>query len=143
MAYDVGWAMMKGKAFAADPSSFRMEAGPETPTKTIEEMIASCKEGIYVNRFSDVSEIDERSGMLTGATRDGCFLIKDGKFSKAVKNFRIMESPFFFLNKIEAIGASERAAFGWTKEGEWPRQPIIVPPLMVQDFNFSALADAV
>jgi predicted Zn-dependent protease len=143
MAYDPAWGMMKGKAFASNPYSFRLGAGPGTPTKTLEEMIASCQEGIFVNRFSDVSEVHERSGMLTGVTRDGCFLIKEGKLSKAVKNFRIMDSPFFFLNKIEAIGKPERAAFGWTKRSHWPRQPIVLPPLMVQDFNFSALADAV
>jgi predicted Zn-dependent protease len=143
MAYDTSYGIMKGKAFADLPSSFRIDARPDTPTKTLEEMIASCKEGIFVNRFSDVSEVHQKSGMLTGVTRDGCFLIKDGKLSKAVKNFRIMESPFFFLNKIEAIGKPERAAFGWTKRSSWPRQPIVVPPLMVQDFNFSALADAI
>jgi predicted Zn-dependent protease len=142
MAYDVSYAMQRGKAFAEVPYSFRLGAEAETPTKTVEEMIAGCKEGIFVNRFSNVDNVHLKSGMLTGTTRDGCFLIKDGKLSKAVKNFRIMDSPFFFLNKIEAIGTPHRAAFGWTKRGNWPQQPIIVPPLMVQDFNFSALADA-
>jgi predicted Zn-dependent protease len=143
MAYDSSYGIMKGKVAAPPPDSFRLEAASGTPMKTLEEMIASCKEGIFVNRFSDVNSVHDKSGMLTGVTRDGCFLVKDGKLSKAVKNFRIMDSPFFFLNKIEAIGKPERAAFGWTKRSSWPRQPIVLPPLMVQDFNFSALADAV
>ena len=117
--------------------------------KTLQEMIASCKEGIYVNRFSDVHMVNQESGLTTGVTRDGCFFVKDGKISKAVKNFRFLESPFFFLNKVEAIGTAERAAFGYTPpaRGEgyalWPRPPIIAPPMMVNDFNFSALADFV
>jgi predicted Zn-dependent protease len=117
-------------------------------------MIAQCKEGILVNRVSDVEMVDEYTCVLTGVTHGGCFLIKDGRIFKPVKNFRFLESPFFFLNRIEALGVPERAAFGFTPRGEnepawdshggaWPRPPLIVPPMMVRDFNFTALSDAV
>jgi predicted Zn-dependent protease len=127
---------------------------------TIEEMIAACDDGIYVNRFSAVDVIDPESGMLTGVTRDGCFLIRHGKIDRPVKNFRFTESPAFFLNRLELLGRTERVALGyspptigelgdgrsWPPSGrltQWPRLPIIVPPMMVRDFNFSALSDAV
>jgi predicted Zn-dependent protease len=121
------------------------------PTK-IEAMIASCHEGIYVNRFAGVDQIDGRNGMLTGVTCDGCFLVKGGKIDGPVKNFRFADSPWFFLNQIIALGVPVRAAFGYTPpalsepsipETQWPRPPVIVPPMMVRDFNFTALADAV
>jgi predicted Zn-dependent protease len=149
LAYDVGYGLERGKQYAKNPSSFRLSARPIVRHKTLQEMIASCKDGIYVNRLSDTKLIDVFTGMTTGVTRDGCFLIKDGKIIKAVKNFRILESPFLFMNRVEAVGVSERASFGYAPpahrepEGEWPRPPIIIPPLMVSDFNFSALADAV
>jgi len=145
MAYDQGYGLDRGKPYAERPYSLRLNGGPTT----VEEMIASCKEGIYVNRFSDVHLLDLHSGMTTGVTRDGCFLVKDGKLTKAVKNFRFLESPFFFLNKIVALGVPTRAAFGYTPPTPghggfvWPRPPIIAPPMMVEDFNFSALADFV
>jgi hypothetical protein len=68
-----------------------------------------------------------------------------------VKNFRILESPFFFMNRIQALGPTARAPFGYTPPAStenlsdvtWPRPPIVAPPMMVSDFNFSALADAV
>jgi predicted Zn-dependent protease len=122
-------------------------SGGET---SVAQMIAQCKEGVFVNRVSDVDMIDVYTCLLTGATHGGCFLVKDGKISKPIKNFRFLESPFFFLNRIEALGQPERAAFGYTPtatygdgDGTWPRQPVIVPPMMVRDFNFSALCDAV
>ena len=73
---------------------------------------------------------------------------KDGKISKAVKNFRFLDSPFFVFNKIEALGVPERAAFGYRppaagRDDEWPLPPVIVPPMMVKDFNFNQVADAV
>jgi predicted Zn-dependent protease len=145
LAYDPFYAMGKGKPYAEVPSSLHMAGGPSS----IEAMIAQCADGIYVNRLSSVDMLDKRTGMMTGVTRDGCFFVKDGKIEKPVKNFRILESPFFFLNKLMALGPTARAPFGYTPPGRlegnrtWPRSPIIVPPLMVQDFNFSALADAV
>jgi len=107
-------------------------------------MIASAKEAIYVNRVSDVRVIHWRPGLMTGNTHGGCFLVHNGKIEKSVKNFRFVESMYFMLNKLVAIGSSERTAFGYSPwHGEWPIAPTIVPPLMVRDFNFTALADAV
>ena len=116
----------------------------------MEQMIAQCAEGILVNRLSNIQMINPQSGILTGSTRDGCFLVKDGKINRPVKNFRILESPFFALNKLVALGPTSRTALGYTPpspalgtDGSWPHPPIIVPPIMVEDFNFSSLADAV
>jgi predicted Zn-dependent protease len=146
LAYGPRYAMMRGKAYAAMPYSIRLSGG----TTSIEQMIAQCQEGIYVNRFSAVDLVDPRTGLTTGVTRDGCFLIKNGKIDRSIKNFRFLESPFFFLNNIEALGAPERATFGYTPKSfyemgpaDWPRLPIIVPPMMVRDFNFSSLSDAI
>jgi predicted Zn-dependent protease len=135
-------------AYAVEPRSFRMSGG----TTSVEEMIANCAEGVYVNRLSNVDLVDSKSGLVTGVTRDGCYWIKNGKIDRAVKNFRVLESPFFFLNKIDALGPAQRASFGYGipdrfnnfwKPDRWMREPVIVPPMMVHDFNFSALADAV
>jgi predicted Zn-dependent protease len=149
LSYEPGYAMARGKVYSALPWSIRLSGG----TTTIDEMIARCAEGIYVNRLFGTRLVDPMTGLTTGVTRDGCFLVKDGKISKSVKNFRFLESPFFFLNKIEALGVPERATYGYTPrdydsnydsdQNDWPRRPIIVPPMMVRDFNFTALADAV
>jgi len=148
LAYSVEYALGRGKMYAEDPDSIRVDGG----SSSIDAMIANCREGIYVNRLSGVELIDLRSGLMTGVTRDGCFLVKDGKIDRPVKNFRILDSPFFFLNKLVALGPTARAPFGYAPPGQdepnqftldWPRRPMIVPPMMVRDFNFSSLADAV
>jgi len=126
--------------------AIRLQAVPGTVTPTVDDMIASCKEGIYVNRFSHVqgADSDPTIRMATGVTSGGCFLIRNGVIDKPIRNLRFLDSPWLFLNCLEAIGTSERAPFGfapWASE-TWPVEPIIVPPLMVRDFNFNALADA-
>jgi len=141
LAYNTYSAAIHGISPANDdPRSLRMSGG----TSSVEEMIANCKEGIYVNRFSQVSDVDYTSGMMTGLTNGACFYIKDGKITKSLRQFRFLASPWHFLNRVEMIGPSERTAFGYApwQEG-WPVSPTIVPPLMVRDFNFVGLADNV
>jgi predicted Zn-dependent protease len=148
LAYSPWYGMGKGKPYAGDPWSFRMSGG----TTSIDDMIKTCREGVLVNRVSNLEVSSLSNGMVTGVTRDGCFLVKEGKVDHPVKNFRFSDSPWFFLNNILAMGVPVRAPFGYTPpaaaegygdETAWPRRPIMVPPMMVQDFNFTSLAQAV
>jgi len=151
LTYSIYYGLEEGKPFSQNPWALRVEATAETPLLTVDDMIARCDEGIYIHRLSDVAEIDRASGMQTGVTRDGCFLIKGGKIERPVKNFRFIDSPFGMLNRIVAIGKTERTAMGYMEPAndepaylwQWPRRPMIVPPLMIRDFNLTALADAV
>ena len=140
LAYSADMAAKLGVTPPNDaPNSLRMSGGPSN----VEEMIANCKEGIYVNRVAQLSSFDE-SGIVTGITNGGCYLVRNGKIEKSIRNFRFVESPWLFLNRVEAIGAAERAPFGYSPwNGGWPAAPTIVPPLMIRDFNFTALADVV
>jgi len=147
LGYDVDFAANVGYAIANDATAaIRMSNVSGVAPTTVDEMIAGCKRGIYVNRFAFIESVgeDPTSGLLTGITNGGCFLVKDGKIDKAIKNLRFRESPWFALNRLEAIGKPERTAFGFSPwAGDWPIVPIVVPPLMIRDFNFMALADAV
>jgi len=149
LAYASGYALFCGKTACEQPFSVRVTTVPGTPTATIDEMIANCERGIYVNRLSDVRLVDAKTGMMTGVTRDGCFFVKNGKIDRPIKNLRFTDSPFFAFNKLEMVGIPVRAAFGYNARPvlrdshRWPRLPVIVPPMMIQDFNFTALVDAV
>jgi predicted Zn-dependent protease len=149
LAEKVSEAVSRDLAPSDTPRSVRLMVMPGVQTATVEEMIGGCEFGIYVNRFGNVAVLDEPTGMMTGVTRDGCFLIRDGKITKPIKNLRFLESPFMAFNRIEAIGIPERAAFGYdlgpgtASYVRWPKLPVVVPPMMIRDFNFSSMADAV
>jgi len=137
-------ALSLGLTPRKDPISIRMHGG----STSIEEMIATCERGIYVNRFANLDVLDGRSGALSGYTRDGCLLIMDGKIKHPVKDFRILDSPFLMLNRVVALGEPRRVAFGFSAPNptdpheHWPLPPVIAPPIMATDFNFVALGDA-
>jgi predicted Zn-dependent protease len=102
---------------------------------SIDEMIRTTKRGIYVTRFYNVNMVDARSALCTGFTRDGLWLIEDGKITKPIKNFRFTTSPLFMMNNLDAVGPPVRVF-----DQEFARVTI---PMKVRDFNFTSLADAV
>jgi len=110
------------------PGGIKMVGG----TKTTEQLIAETPRGVLVTHFFYIRSLDQRTVLLTGLTRDGTFLIENGKVVRSLKNFRWNESPLFMLNKIEEIGRAERTSAGQ-----------IMPALRVKDFTFTSLSDAV
>jgi predicted Zn-dependent protease len=113
------------------PGGFRMTGGEST----VEQMIASTRRGLLVTRFSGLGVLDFQSLLSTGHTRDGLWLIENGKVTRPVKNFRFTDSPLFLLNSVETLGKPEPVFH--------PTGPMIVPPLKAGSFNFTRLVDAV
>ena len=123
--------------------AFRMSGG----TTSVAEMITATKRGLLVTRFDSVVELNGRSLLYRGYTRDGLWLIENGKISKPVKNMAFTESILFVLNNIEDLGPPQRTfhpnpPFTPFFNARQP-QPVIVPPMKIKDFSFTALADAV
>jgi predicted Zn-dependent protease len=131
--YSRFWAKKQGKSATGAPSTFKMLGG-DTST---EQMIASTQRGLLITRLWYLREVDPRTVLYTGLTRDGVFLIEDGKIKQSVKNFRFNESPLFMLNNIEALGPGQRLA-GTEAGGD-----VVMPTLKARDFNFTSLSEAV
>jgi predicted Zn-dependent protease len=127
------WGQKQNKPATGFPSSVKMQGGPTS----MEDMIKSTDRGILVTRLWYLREVDPRTILYTGLTRDGTFLIENGKLTKAVKNFRFNDSPLFMLNNIEAIGPAVRIA------GTEAGGAVVMPPIKARDFNFTSLSDAV
>jgi len=131
--YSRFWAQKQGKTATGFPTTGKMLGG----TTSTEEMIASTPRGLLITRLWYLREVDPRTALYTGLTRDGVFLIEDGKVTRAVKNFRFNESPIFMLNNIDAIGPAQRLA-GTESGGD-----VVMPSLKARDFNFTSLSEAV
>ncbi|MEO8580759.1 MAG: TldD/PmbA family protein [Gemmatimonadales bacterium] len=127
------WAQKQGKQPTGFPSSIKMAGG----MTSIDDMIKSTPRGILVTRLWYLRQVDPRTILFTGLTRDGTFLVENGKISKAIKNFRFNESPLFLLSNLEAIGPAVRLA------GTEGGGPVVMPPIKAKDFNFTSLSDAV
>ncbi len=122
-----GGMLTRGIATYEGPPGFNMAGGKSS----LPELVKSVKRGILVTRVWYLREVDPQTLLYTGLTRDGTFYVEDGEIKYAVKNLRFNESPVIMLNNLEALGKPERV------------NGSMVPPLVIRDFTFSSLSDAV
>jgi len=104
--------------------------GAPAKPQTVEQMVASTEKGILVTRLWYIREVDPYEKILTGMTRDGTFLVEDGKIRQGVLNFRFNESLIHLLSNVEAMGSLVRAS------GE-ESFDMVVPAMKVKEFNFT------
>jgi PmbA protein len=108
--------------------NLRMEPG----TATTDEMVASTERGLLVTRFHYSNVVNEKETVLTGMTRDGTFLIEDGRIVRGVKNLRYTQNALEALANVDAVGdrteISTELFFGGSR----------APAIKVRDFKFSS-----
>ncbi|MGA9392193.1 MAG: TldD/PmbA family protein [Candidatus Sulfotelmatobacter sp.] len=104
-------------------------AAPQNP-RTVADMIASTERGILVTRLWYIREVDPYEKIVTGMTRDGTFLIEDGRIGKGVRNFRFNQSLIHMLSSVESMSLPVRSC------GE-ESFDMVVPAMKIRDFNFT------
>jgi PmbA protein len=104
-------------------------ATPQSP-QTLDQMIASTERGVLVTRLWYIREVDPYEKIVTGMTRDGTFLVEDGKIRQGIRNFRFNESLIHMLSNVEAMSLPVRAS------GE-ESFDMVVPAMKIRDFNFT------
>ena len=133
LAYSRFWATRQSRQPTGSADALKLTGG----TSSVAEMIRATPRGLLVTRFWYIRPVDPRTLLLTGLTRDGTFLIENGRIAKPVQNLRFNESPLFMLNNVEMVGRPERIA-GTESGGN-----IVLPALKVREFNFTSVSEAV
>ncbi|HVR44398.1 MAG TPA: TldD/PmbA family protein [Thermoanaerobaculia bacterium] len=76
---------------------------------SVEELIASTGRGVWVTRFHYLNGLlDPKSALMTGMTRDGTFLIRDGEVVARLPNLRWTQSMVEALGAIEGLTRKRR-----------------------------------
>ena len=86
----------------AYPSNLFFGEGPSSA----DELIAGVERGLAVYDFWYTRILDPKTQVVTGLTRNGVFLIEDGKLGPAVRNLRFTQSFVAALGpgKVKGIG---------------------------------------
>jgi len=125
-----GHGLPAPNSYGPIPTNLFLKAG----TSSIEELITSTKKGILVTRFHYTNIEDPIKTTLTSMTRDGTFLIKEGKIVNGVKNLRLTQSILEALCNVEQISKETcliDSGFGACN----------VPALKIKDFNFTGVTE--
>lgn len=110
----------------------------ETGDASRDDMIASIKRGLYVSSLHYMNFINDKETSLTGLTRDGTFLIEDGKITKVVNNLRFTEKISDILCGITAIEDTSYTVPFSSNYGEFGISSVKMPHVKVSGFKISS-----
>ncbi len=120
-----GHALPPNNTFGPYPKNMVMSPG----NSNLEEMIDSTEKGILITHFWYINYMNPMKTMVTGTTRDGTFLIEDGKIKSAVKNMRIGQSILEAFSNVEMMSKDRKLC---------PQYGVVmyVPAMKIKDFAF-------
>ncbi len=104
------------------------------------ELAAPIERGIYVTRFWYVNPVHETETLLTGVTRDGTYLIEDGKIARPLRDVRFTDSALGQLDRTQAHGARPRLVSEAELYGRRFAHGVVCPPLRVSGLRVTGAA---
>lgn len=106
-----------------------LEGPPGGPS--LDEMVAATGNGLLLTSLWYLREVDPSTLRLTGLTRDGVYVVRDGEVTGAADDFRFNESPPALLGRATEAGRTVPAL---AREWDDERTRTAMPPLRVADF---------
>ena len=99
-----------------------------------EDLLRKMGRGLWISRFHYVNGLlNTQEALMTGLTRDGTFLVKNGKVAAAVKNLRFTQSILEAFSHILAV-SKEQQRIADPAQGF---SAVVAPALLIKDFNFT------
>jgi predicted Zn-dependent protease len=128
------WAARTGRAPLAPPRNLLCSGGQGSS----EELVRTLERGLLITDLWYIREVDPRTLLYTGLTRDGVFWVEQGEIAHPVNNFRWNESPLRMLANAQAASAPQRLG---GRGGD--ASHMLVPALRVSEFALTSVSDAV
>lgn len=99
-------------------------------------LVGGVKRGVWVTRFHYINPVHPKKAILTGMTKDGTFLIEDGRLTRPVLNFRFTQSIPEAFSDVRAVSEATKLLPGEFFGG------YRVPALHLGSFNFTGATAA-
>ena len=121
-----GHGVAGGEAAGPVPHHLFLEPGPTSP----DDLIASVERGLLVTDFWYTRILDPKTTVVTGLTRNGTFLVEDGRITGAVRNLRFTQSYVDALGPGNVLGVGNDARLAGENHHH-------VPTLHLRRWHFS------
>ncbi len=135
------WFDTRSTGHAADPR--RYTVGGHAGNLTMaggdakrEQLIRATGRGVLITRFHYTNTPDPKRATMTGTTRDGTFLIEDGRITRALANVRYTMSALDLFSGIELLGPQRLARDWWSSNG-MGSIVCLCPPIKVAHATFT------
>jgi PmbA protein len=114
------------------PFPLNMVMAPGSDTR--DGLIAGLDRGLLVTRFHYTNPVHPKLAIITGMTRDGTFLVEDGRIVGPVRNLRFTQSYLEALACTVAV-ASERKTLKGFLGG------VVVPAIRLEGWTFTGTTE--
>jgi predicted Zn-dependent protease len=142
LAYDAATAARAGRrstghglpapnTYGPFPTNMSMAPGDASR----EELIGGLDRGLLVTRFHYTNPVHSKRLVITGMTRDGTFLVEDGRVVGPVRNLRFTMSYLDALANVEAVSRERRCLRG-------SMGGTLVPAVRLSSFSFTGATAA-
>jgi predicted Zn-dependent protease len=135
--YDSYHAGLSGKASTGNALAPDNNYGPypkamvlNMGSSTVDDMIKSTSSGVYITRFWYLNYLNPMKTMVTGYTRDGSFLIEDGRITRPVVDMRVQQSMLEAFSNAELLSNEMRLIPQYATL-------MLVPFMKINNFNLT------
>ncbi|MDX6717073.1 MAG: hypothetical protein QOH30_3631 [Baekduia sp.] len=101
----------------------------------IDALVAPIERGMYVTRLWYLNVVHPQQTLVTGTTRDGTFLIEDGRITRPLRDVRFTDSVLRILEATEALTAASRLTSEAEFYGRRFAYGTVAPALRAQRFR--------
>ncbi|MDX6679703.1 MAG: hypothetical protein QOE31_3755 [Solirubrobacteraceae bacterium] len=121
-----------GSPWGPSPTNLVLRGGDAADGAELAETI---ERGIYVTRLWYVNTVREKETLLTGMTRDGTFLIEDGRISRPLRDVRFTDSVLRLLEATEELSRDARLVTEGEFYGRRFAHGVVCPALRADGFR--------
>jgi predicted Zn-dependent protease len=113
------------------PTSLAMTGGTAA---SVDELVSGIDRGLYVCRLHYVNGfLEPRRAVMTGLTRDGCFLVEKGKVSRPARNMRFTDSFLEALARCDGMTRDRKAVPTWWSDAG----AFVAPAIRIRALRFN------
>ena len=124
-----GHSLPQPNGFTPFPLNISVRPGDSS----VEEMIKNSEKAVLITQFHYTNLLRPLTVEMTGMTRNGTFLVENGKISKPLKNMRFTQSMVKAFREVDAVGRKAELCQVWGK--------LSCPAFKLKAFNFSSATE--
>lgn len=125
-----GHAIPGSEVHGPVPTSLFVAAGDTD----VDDLIAAVERGLYVSTFHYCRVLEPKTVVVTGLTRNGTFMIENGRITGAVTNLRFTESFVDALGSGRIAGLGNDARYA---DSEFGPGLVHAPTVRLRSWNFT------
>jgi PmbA protein len=103
----------------------------------LDALCAPIERGVYVTRFWYQNVVRPKETLITAVTRDGTFLIEDGRVTRPLRDLRVTDSVLGILSRVQDLSARQELTSEAEFYGRRFAHGVVCPALRASAMRFT------